>query len=645
MVEQVGPVYLNGLTIGEANAKLREVFGQIYAGVSGDSPASEVRVTLGRLRTIQVNVMGEVETPGTYRLSSFSTVFHALYRAGGVTPIGGLRDIGVMRGGREVARVDVYAYLLEGRQDDDVRLEEGDVVIVRPYELLVNVSGKVKRPMHYEMKRGETLGRLLDYAGGFTGDAYSKELRVIRETGREYRLYNVREGDFGGWTLEDGDAVTVGSVLDRFANRVEVRGSVYREGMYELSDAMHTVRALIERAEGLEGDAFTGRAQLLREREDLSLELLSLDLGGIMSGRSADVELRRNDVLIVPSIHELEERGSFTIGGEVARPGVYPYAAHTTIEDLVVQAGGLLDGASTVKVDVSRRMKDPKSLEPTSELGRIYTISLKDGLVTDGDADFELAPYDIVEVRRSPGYREQRRVTLDGEVVFSGGYTLVKKNERLSDLVRRAGRLCAGGASDPPAERRGARSARDDAAHGPPEQPGRRFPGAGQAATGRLLHGGHRAGQGAVESRLGLRHGAARGRPSGDPGIRLHGEHLGRGDVSQYGALHGGQASEILYRPGGRLRAPCEAQQGVRDLHERHGVPREEPSQGAHRAGVRDRHPLEARAQGHEPPGDHEPGHVGGVDRNDGGVDREPVEISGKDDGRDEQSDRPCGGW
>ena len=203
--------------------------------------ASEVRVTLGRLRTIQVNVMGEVETPGTYRLSSFSTVFHALYRAGGVTPIGGLRDIRVMRGGREVARVDVYAYLLEGRQDDDVRLEEGDVVIVRPYELLVNVSGKVKRPMHYEMKRGETLGRLLDYAGGFTGDAYSKELRVIRETGREYRLYNVREGDFGGWTLEDGDAVTVGSVLDRFANRVEVRGSVYREGMYELSDEMKQI--------------------------------------------------------------------------------------------------------------------------------------------------------------------------------------------------------------------------------------------------------------------------------------------------------------------------------------------------------------------------------------------------------------------
>ena len=439
MVEQVGPVYLNGLTIKEANSKLRGVFGQIYAGVSGDSPASEVRVTLGRLRTIQVNVMGEVETPGTYRLSSFATVFHALYRAGGITPIGGLRDIRVMRGGREAARVDVYAYLLEGRRNDDIRLEEGDVVVVGPYELLVDITGKVKRPMYYEMKRGETLGRLLDYAGGFTGDAYGKELRVVRETGREYQLYNVREADFGGWALEDGDAVTVGSVLDRFANRVEVRGSVYREGMYELGDEMHTVRALIGRAEGLKGDAFTARAQLLRERDDLSLELLPLELAGIMEGTSADVELRRNDVLIIPSIPELEERGGVTIGGEVARPGVYPYAAHTTVEDLIVQAGGLLDGASTVKVEVSRRLKDPKSTTPSNGVGKVYAFSLKEGLVVDGEAGFELAPFDVVEVRRSPGYRPQRQVVLDGEVVFTGNYTLIRKNERLSDLVKRAG--------------------------------------------------------------------------------------------------------------------------------------------------------------------------------------------------------------
>ena len=439
MVSQIGPVYLTGLTIQEADARLRRAFGQIYAGVSGESPASEVRVTLGRLRTIQVNVMGEVATPGTYRLSSFSTVFHALYRAGGVTPVGGLRDIRVMRGGRETARVDVYAYLLEGRQSDDVRLEEGDVIVVGPYEQLVDISGNVKRPMWYEMKRGETLERLLAYAGGFTGDAYGKELRVVRETGREYQLYNIKEADFGNWMLEDGDAVTVGSVLDRFANRVEVRGKVFREGMYELSEDMHTVRALVERAEGLEEDAFTARALLFRESEDLSLVLIPIDLAGIMAGTASNVELRRNDVLVISGIHELEDRGVLTIGGEVARPGVYPYAEHTTIEDLVVQAGGLLDGASTVKVDVSRRLKDPKNLEPANELSRIYTFSLKEGLAVDGADDFELEPYDIVEVRRSPGYQPQRQVVLDGEVVFTGNYTLIRKNERLSDLVKRAG--------------------------------------------------------------------------------------------------------------------------------------------------------------------------------------------------------------
>lgn len=441
MIEQVGPVYLNGLTIREANDKLRGVFSQIYAGVSGEEPSSDVRVTLGRLRTIQVNVLGEVATPGTYRLSSFATVFHALYRAGGVTPIGGLRDIRVMRGGREVARVDVYDLLMNGKMSDDVRLEEGDVIIVPPYELLVEISGNVKRPMYYEMKTSESLGKLMEYAGGFTGDAYRDEVRIIRESGREYQIYNVREPNYASWNLEDGDAVTVGSVLDRFANRVEVRGAVYREGMYELGNEVHTVRGLIERAEGLKGDAFPGRALLLREREDLTLEMVSVDLAGVMSGQVPDIELQRNDVLVIPSIHELEERGALTISGEVARPGAYPYAENMTIEDLVVQAGGLLDGASTARIDVSRRIKDPKSLTPSSELGKIYSFSLKDGLIVGGEDEFKLMPYDIVEVRRSPAYREQERVTLDGEVVFSGGYTLIKKNERLSDLVKRAGGL------------------------------------------------------------------------------------------------------------------------------------------------------------------------------------------------------------
>ena len=439
MVEQVGPVYLNGLTIKEANAKLRGVFDQIYAGVSGDSPASEVRVTLGRLRTIQVNVMGEVEMPGTYRLSSFATVFHALYQAGGVTDIGTLRNIRVLRSGREVASVDIYKYLFHGDSKDDIRLEEGDIVLVPSYDLLVEVTGCVKRPMRYEMEAGEPLSQLLAYAGGFTGDAYGREVRVVRTMGREHELFNVDSVGYGTFALMDGDSVVVGRVLDRYANRIEVQGAVYRPGMYELGEGTHTVRELIGRAEGLREDAFRGRALLFRERDDLTPEIVAVDLEGVLSGRLTDISLRRNDVLVVSSVHDLEDRGGFTIGGEVARPGVYPYAAHTTVEDLIVQAGGLLDGASTVKVEVSRRLKDPKSTTPSNGVGKVYAFSLKEGLVVDGEAGFELAPFDVVEVRRSPGYQPQRQVVLDGEVVFTGNYTLIRKNERLSDLVKRAG--------------------------------------------------------------------------------------------------------------------------------------------------------------------------------------------------------------
>lgn len=440
MVEQVGPVYLNGLTIKEANAKLRGVFGQIYAGVSGDSPASEVRVTLGRLRTIQVNVMGEVEMPGTYRLSSFATVFHALYQAGGVTDIGTLRNIRVLRSGREVASVDIYKYLFHGDSKDDIRLEEGDIVLVPSYDLLVEVTGCVKRPMRYEMEAGEPLSQLLAYAGGFTGDAYGREVRVVRTMGREHELFNVDSVGYGTFALMDGDSVAVGRVLDRYANRIEVQGAVYRPGMYELGEGTHTVRELIGRAEGLREDAFRGRALLFRERDDLTPEIVAVDLEGVLSGRLTDISLRRNDVLVVSSVHDLEDRGGgVTIGGEVARPGVYPYAAHTTVEDLIVQAGGLLDGASTVKVEVSRRLKDPKSTTPSNGVGKVYAFSLKEGLVVDGEAGFELAPFDVVEVRRSPGYQPQRQVVLDGEVVFTGNYTLIRKNERLSDLVKRAG--------------------------------------------------------------------------------------------------------------------------------------------------------------------------------------------------------------
>lgn len=437
MVSQIGPVYLNGLTIREADEKIRRDFAQKYGGVSGENPISDIRVTLGQIRSIQINVMGEVSTPGTYRLSSFSTVFHALYQAGGVTPIGSLRNIRVMRNGKQVSELDIYDYLFEGHFSEDIRLEEGDVLIVPAYEQLVYIDGNVKRPMYYEMKKGETLENLINYAGGFTGNAYTDELRLVREAGKEHTLYNIDRNAYGSYVLEDGDTVTAGAVLDRFANRVEVHGAVYREGMYELGE--NTVRTLIEQAEGLRDDAFLPRALLFREQEDLSPEVIAIDLQGIMEGSAPDIALKRNDMLVVASIHELTDLGTLTIFGEVTRPGEYPYAENITLEDLVIQAGGLSDGASWVNAEVSRRLKAPRSTEPSDRISETFQFSLKDGLVIDGTPGFMLEPFDIVEIRKSPGYQIQRRIEVEGEVVFPGGYTMVRKNERLSDIIKRTG--------------------------------------------------------------------------------------------------------------------------------------------------------------------------------------------------------------
>ena len=439
MVTEIGPVYLNGLTVREADNRIRNLFARKYAGVSGEQPASDVRVTLGQIRTIQVNIMGEVEVPGTYRLSSFSSVFHALYRAGGVTDIGTLRNIELLRGGRRTAIIDLYDLIFAGKLGQEVRLEEGDVILVHPYGKLVEAKGKVKRPMYYEMKEGETMQNLLDYTGGFTGDAYNKEVRVVRRSGREHEFFSVPAGRFAEFALEDGDEIEADAVLDRFANRVEVRGAVYRPGLYELSDELNTVGQLVKRAEGLKDDAFLTRVLLYRECDDLLLRMIAVDMAGIVNGTAADIPLQRNDILLIPSRHELTDLGGFTINGQVANPGVYPYVENMTLEDLVVQAGGLLDGASIVRVEVARRLKNPKSTTPTNELGQVFIFSLKDGLVIDGTPGFVLEPFDVVAVRKSPGYQEQRMVSVEGEVVFEGEYALLHKNERLSDLVRRAG--------------------------------------------------------------------------------------------------------------------------------------------------------------------------------------------------------------
>ena len=436
-IPDVGVISLNGMTIKQADAYMKRKLGQIYS-VDGENAKSEFKLSLGNIRTIQVNMMGEVANPGTYYLSSLSNIYHALHRAGGVGSLGTLRDIQLIRKGKVIATIDIYDFIREGKMDDTI-LEEGDIINVPTYDILVDIAGNVRRPMSYELKEGETIADLIDYAAGFTGDAYTKNIRMIRRNGSEYQIFTINEPDYATFQLMEGDALTVGAMLDRFENRIEVKGAVYRPGTYELGNEISTVKQLIEKSEGLKGDAFTNRALITREREDLTLEILPVDIGAIMAGTAPDVKLVKNDVLYIPSIHDLKDLGNITVGGEVARPGTFVYTDNTTLEDAIMLAGGLLESASTVKIDVTRRIKNTASTEQSEELAQIFTFTFKDGYVLDSETRFILQPYDNIFVHRSPSYSEQAMVEVQGEVVFPGFYAISKRSERISDLVRRAG--------------------------------------------------------------------------------------------------------------------------------------------------------------------------------------------------------------
>lgn len=431
-IEGFGPVKVAGLTVEQANTRLKNQLGARYS-------SSKIRLTVGQTKTIMINVMGEVSTPGTYTLSAFATVFHALYMAGGVNDLGTLRNIKVYRQNKLVSVVDIYDYILNGKLTGNIRLTDNDVIVVGPYDCLVTVTGKVKRPMIYEMKKNESVGTLLKYAGGFTGDAYRKAVRLLRKTGRELSVYNVGEFDFNTFHIADGDSIGVDSILNRYENKIEIKGAVFRPGFYNIGKDIHSVRTLIEHAEGLTEEAFTNRAIIHRMKEDRTLEVIAVDVKGILKGTVADIPLKKNDVLFIPTKSESQTQKTLTIHGEVHYPGVYVYADNETLEDLVLQAGGLKDKASTVKVDVSRRIVNPKALSTDSLISHTFTFALKDGFVIDGTSGFTLLPFDEVYVRKSPGYSEQQNVEVVGNVMFAGTYTLSTKNERLSDVIKKAG--------------------------------------------------------------------------------------------------------------------------------------------------------------------------------------------------------------
>lgn len=431
-VEGYGLISVSGLTVSQANARVKSELGKHYS-------SSTIKLTVGQTKTISVNVMGEVKVPGTYTLSAFSTVFHALYMAGGTNEIGTLRDIKVFRNNRQVASVDIYDYMLNGKLSGNVRLAEGDVIMVGPYDCLVNVTGKVKRPMYYEMKTTESMSSLLKYAGGFAGDAYTKSVRVVRKTGRQYSVYNVNEFDLGQFLMADGDSVSVDSVLVRYENMVEVKGGVFRPGMYQIGDGVNSVRTLVEQAEGVTEQAFLNRAIIHRMKQDRTLEVVSVDLKGILAGTSPDVVLKNEDVLFIPTQEEMNIDRTITISGEVYYPGIYKYAENETIEDFILQAGGLKETASTVKVDVSRRKVNPGATTAEAETAQTFSLSLKDGFVVDGTPGFTLEPFDEVYVRKSPGTNDPVNITVSGEVLFPGEYSLTTKSQRLSDVLKAAG--------------------------------------------------------------------------------------------------------------------------------------------------------------------------------------------------------------
>ena len=430
-VPEFGPIRVSGLSINAAQSKIRSKLGSYYQ-------SSEIKTSLGQTRSIMVNVMGEVRVPGTYTLSAFATVFHALYMAGGISDLGTLRSIKVFRQGRQISVVDVYEFILNGRLAGNVRLQDNDVIQVGTYDCIVDITGKVKRPMAYEMRKGESLAALLKYSGGFTGDAYKKLIRVLRNSEEMKSVYNVEEFDFASFKLEDGDEVNIDQIYDRFKNMVEIKGAVFRPGMYQYGEEVNSVRSLIERASGLTEEAMTSKAVLRRLKPNRTQEVITIDLDGILSGTVADIPLQNEDILFIPTLAEHQNLRTLTITGEVIFPGTYEFADRMTIEDLILQAGGLTDRASTIKVDVSRRLRDPNAAEATMEIAKTFCFSLSD------QTDFTLEPYDIVQVRRSPVFQDPIRVIVEGEIAFQGNYTMEQKNQRLSDVVKSAGGVVPG---------------------------------------------------------------------------------------------------------------------------------------------------------------------------------------------------------
>lgn len=441
-VPGLGRIQLSGMNIQQATTRIRNSFSSIYSDLDSSTPRTFLGISVGNTRSIKVNVMGEVKVPGTYTMTSFASAFHALYAAGGPNEIGGLRSIRIYRGGKVVANIDLYEYLMKGNSQKDITLRDGDIVKVDPHQILAQITGEVKRPMKYEMKPAESMEDLVAFAGGFTGNAFRGNVEVTRRGATEMETYTVNSDQYPYFNLNDGDLIQVDKILNRFTNKVEISGAVNRAGTFGISDQIRTVKDLINAAQGIRGDAYLQRGLLYRQLEDFSTEMQSVNIDDLLKNRIPDIVLRKNDRLFIPSIYNINEEVNITISGAVRKPGEYAYATNMSVEDVILRAGGLTEGASLARVDVFRRVKDPYSTVVSKKTGLAYSFTLKDGLALATQAKtFTLEPFDEIVVRSSPGYSEQEMVEIKGEVLFGGKYAKLQRNERISSLVQRAGGL------------------------------------------------------------------------------------------------------------------------------------------------------------------------------------------------------------
>lgn len=440
-IANLSPLQVSGLTIEKATQLIKSRLSNIYAGMHGPNPNTFAQVSIGNLRSIKVNLAGEVEMPGTYTLPSLASVFNALYLAGGPGKEGSYRNISVIRENKLVATVDLYDFLLHGMPEKNIRLQDQDIIFVNPYQARVMLDGEVKKPAIYEVAGQETLSDVIGFAGGFKDDAYQDRIKIVRNTPTEKMIVDVQSAQFATTALKDGDEIQVDKILSRFKNRVTIRGAVYREGEFELTDGM-TLKQLIARADGLRKDAFLPRASIYRLSSNLKMEMIPVNLVALMNGETAGIPLQREDVVNISSIFDLEEIYTVKINGAVKKPGTYPWVKALSLGELIRNSGGLLESASLAKVEIARRVRDKHATEPKPEVASIYTFALNQDLsLSDSASSFVLEPYDMIFIRKSPGYETQQLVQVEGEVAFPGQYSIANKGERISDLVNRAGGL------------------------------------------------------------------------------------------------------------------------------------------------------------------------------------------------------------